>query len=125
MCFMRACNVGYRKVIRYVSMRIITFILCICLFHRVSAQQKKFVSMRTFAHFDFAMRVPSLDDAGFGLQLDASLFAKNKLNLLTSAHIEHLLGDKQLILYDDGRVNKTGKIFGIQAGPEYFIIPSV
>ena len=66
-----------------------------------------------------------MDDAGFGLQLDASLFAKNKLNLLLSSHVEHLLGNKLMSIPDEGRINKTGKILGVQAGPEYFVIPKV
>lgn len=102
----------------------LTLILLIT-FINASAQQKHFVSLRSLAHFDFAMKMPSMDDAGFGLQMDASLFAKNRLNFLSTFHIEHLLGDKDYFIPNEGRINNQGKIIGVQAGPEYFIMPGV
>jgi len=89
------------------------------------AQSPHFSSLRFSGHFDFGMRVPSPDDAGFGLQLDAALFARQKLRPVISAHIEKLLGSKLYIAPDEGRLNKQGTIYGIQAGPEYFIHPAV
>lgn len=85
-----------------------------------TSQTEHFASLRATTHFDFGLRAPSMDDAGFGLQVDANFFAKQKLNLTLSTNIEHMLGDKVMVLSNEGRENKPGRIYGVTAGPEYF-----
>jgi hypothetical protein len=86
-----------------------------------NAQGDRFVSLRSTIHFNFALKAPSQDDAGIGLQLDMSMFAHHKLNLLVSVLGDRFIGDKLLTSPDVGRVNKGGAINAVEAGPEYFI----
>jgi hypothetical protein len=86
-----------------------------------NAQRDRFISLRSTVHFNFALKAPSQDDAGIGLQIDMSMFARKKLTLLLSVHGDRFIGDKLLAISNVGRVNKGSAIYGVEAGPEYFI----
>lgn len=89
----------------------------------VNAQSDRFISLRSTIHFNFGVKAQSLDDAGIGFQVDAGMFAHKKLNLLVSVHGDRFIGDKSQTFPDVGRVNKGGAIYGVQAGPKYFLFP--
>jgi hypothetical protein len=86
-----------------------------------NAQADRFISLRSTILFNFGLKAPSQDDAGIGFQLDVSMFAQKKLNLLVSIHGDRFIGDKSFTFPDVGRVNKGGAIYAVEAGPEYFI----
>ena len=105
---------------------LLTLLIVIAFYSTSSAQSNHFSSLRLTTHFDFLLKVPGLDDAGFGLQADGALFAQHKFHLVASANAERLIGDKSLYIGPmQGRINKPGTIYGVQAGPEYFLVPHV
>jgi hypothetical protein len=72
-------------------------------------------------NFDFKTKGLALNDAGFGIDLSASIFSKYKLQLLLETSTDRFIGDKQFIVADEGRENKSPAIYSIKAGAQYFI----
>lgn len=106
---------------KFAALSLILFIFGI----RLSAQSEHFASVRLLAHFNFKMKVPSMDDAGVGLHGTTSLFAQKPLHAVITVHTDRLMGDKSFYVPGTGRLNKAGVIHGIQAGSEYFFVPKV
>lgn len=73
------------------------------------------------ANFDFKLKGLATNDAGMGLNLDAILFAKHRLQLLIETSADRFIGDKFLIIDAQGRENKNAAIYTIEAGPQFFL----
>ena len=73
-------------------------------------------------NFNFKTKGLAMNDAGFGIGFDASLFAKHKLQLLLETNADVFIGDKELLVDAQGRENKSPTIYSIKAGPQFFIL---
>jgi hypothetical protein len=109
----------------FLVMRLILLATILCVKTSTFAQFDKVIGLRVGGHFDFLVKAPSQDDAGFGLNVDIPVMNRNKFHALITAHIERLLGDKSGFVNPQGRLNKASAIHGVQAGPEYFVNPSI
>ena len=85
----------------------------------------KSFSLITSANLNFKTRGLATNDAGVGINLDALLFAKHKLQLLLETSTEKFIGDKLFIIDDQGRQNKTATIYTIKAGPQFFVTKNI
>lgn len=85
------------------------------------AQREKPVSLRFTGQFDFSVRGMALNNAGMGVNTGISFFAKKRVNLLTEAHSHWYIGDKQLIIDNDGKALPNGSLHALQAGPQVFL----
>ena len=65
------------------------------------------------------------NDAGLGLSLDGSFFAKHKLQLLVEMNADRFFGDKSHVYNPQGRENKAAVIYSMSAGVQFFIIRQV
>jgi hypothetical protein len=109
----------------FLLMRLMLLFTILCVHTSAFAQFDKVIGLRVGGHFDFLVKAPSHDDAGFGLNVDIPVMNRNKFHALITAHIERLLGDKSGFVNPQGRLNKASAIHGVQAGPEYFVIPDI
>jgi hypothetical protein len=100
--------------------------IVICFFTKTSyGQFDKSFSLMATGNFDFKTKGLALNDAGFGIGLDGSLFSKHKLQLLLETSTDRFIGDKQFILADEGRENKSPAIYSIKVGPQFFISKNI
>ena len=76
-------------------------------------------------NFNFKTKGLAMNDAGFGIGFDASLFAKHKLQLLLETNANVFIGDKELLVDAQGRENKSQTIYSIKAGPQFFIFERI
>jgi hypothetical protein len=89
------------------------------------AQFEKPLSLTAGSNFNFKTKGLGMNDAGFGINLDASLFAKHKLQLLVETGSAIFIGNKLRIVYADGTENKNPVIYSIKAGPRFFISKNI
>ena len=99
--------------------------LIILIFCFVSAksysQFDKPFSLITSVNLDFKLKGLATNETGVGINIDAILFAKHKLQLLLQTSADQFIGDKSLIIDAQGRENKSATIYTIHAGPQYFV----
>lgn len=89
------------------------------------AQSNKPVNLAAIGNFNFKLRGFGTNDAGVGLGLNASFFARHKLQLLAEANAETFFGSKLLIINQEGRENKAPAIYSFTAGPQFFISKNI
>jgi hypothetical protein len=78
-------------------------------------------SLITSVNLDFKLKGLATNEAGLGINIDAILFAKHKLQLLVETSGDQFIGDKTYIVDAQGRENKTATIYTINAGPQFFV----
>ena len=100
---------------------IVTFFLSLASY----SQFDKSFSLTATCNFNFKTKGLALNDAGFGIGLDGSLFSKHKLQLLLETSTDRFIGDKEFIVADEGRENKSPAIYSIKVGPQFFIFKSI
>lgn len=88
-------------------------------------QFDKSFSLITSANFNFNTKGLATNEAGVGISADAILFAKHKLQLLIETSADRFIGDKLLIVDDQGRENKNAAIYIIHAGPQFFLSKAI
>ena len=88
-------------------------------------QFAKSFSLMATGNFDFKTKGLALNDAGFGIGLDASFFSKHKIQLLLETSGDRFIGDKDFITADEGRENKSPAIYSIKVGPQFFISKNI
>lgn len=103
---------------------LISIILCLLSLASVG-QFDKPVSIGASRNFNFKTKGLALNDAGFGISLDASLFSNHKLQLLLETGTDRFIGDKSFIIDAKGRENKSAAIYSIKAGPQFFISKNI
>lgn len=89
------------------------------------AQREKPVSVRMTGQFDFGVRGMGTNDAGMGVEVALSLFAKKRVQLLTEAHSLFYMGDKSLAIDRDGKELPNGSLHSLQAGPQVFLSKTI
>ena len=89
------------------------------------AQFDKNVSTNATANFNIALAGLGTDDAGVGLNLQTSFFAKNRLQLTTEAASELFVGNK--VYYEDPQTGKNAKtrMHSLRIGPQIFLARNV
>lgn len=84
-------------------------------------QFDKTFSLITSVNLDFKLKGLATNEAGLGINIDAILLAKNKLQLLLETSADKFIGDKTLIIDAQGSETKNAAIYTINAGPQYFV----
>ena len=104
-----------------------SLIISITLFLSLTSygQLDKSLSLIATGNFDFKTKGLALNDAGFGIGLDASFFSKHKFQLLLETSADRFIGDKDFVTADEGRENKSPAIYSIKAGPQFFISKNI
>lgn len=84
------------------------------------AQFDRSASLSATGNFNIALSGLGVDDAGLGLNLEAALFFRHRLQAIVEGGLDHFLGDKALY-FDSakGRAAKTN-IYSIKAGAQFF-----
>lgn len=88
-------------------------------------QFNKCISANATAHFNIATSGLSPDDAGVGVNLQTSFFAKHKVQLTTEAVSELFFGNK--VFYEDPQTGKNAKasMHSIRIGPQVFLTKNI
>lgn len=115
--FFKPINKSYLTAI----MKLFVVLIC-CLFSGYSYTQfNKQVSLVASTNFNFRTRGLGLNDAGLGLNVNAIVFAKHKLQLLLETSVDAFIGSKAFSYLDEGRLNKTPLFYTLKAGPQFFL----
>ena len=85
------------------------------------AQFQNPISVRVTGNLNAALNGLGADDAGLGFGVEASLFAKHKLQPIIESNFDHFFGDK--VYYFDPLTGKEAKtnIYTIKVGLQYFV----
>ena len=104
-------------------------IIFITIFYLLSvasfAQNSRPVNLLATGNFNSKLRGFGTNNAGVGLSLNASFFARHKLQLLAEANAETFFGNKLLIINQEGKESKAPAIYSFTAGPQFFISKNI
>src|SRR3982074_1518171 len=102
-------------------MKLLIIIIIYFLLPTTYGQFEKFLSLMATGNFDFKTKGLAMNDAGFGIGLDATLFSKHKLQFLIETNADQFIGDKLLRVDAQGRHLTSAAIYSMNAGPQFFI----
>lgn len=85
-------------------------------------QFNKSITLRATTNFNFTLNGLATNVAGVGLGIDASFFAKHRLQALIETSADWFFGDK-LLVFDStsGKVAKSAAVHSVKIGPQFFI----
>lgn len=97
------------------------FLLPLLVALHAQGQFDRKVFMDFTGNFFAGQKAFNLDNAGYGLSLDASFPGYSRWQVTVSPNAGHFFGDKILYIPDEGRVNDGPVVYNLFAGPQYFI----
>jgi hypothetical protein len=89
------------------------------------AQRQKPVSIRMTGQYTVTVEGIGLNTAGLGIGAAGSFFARKRLQLLTEAYMDRYVGDKVLVLDQQGRPLPDACLLTVHAGPQVFFSRSL
>ena len=91
-----------------------------------SGQFDNQITFRATANFNVVLGGLATNDAGAGLELDASFFSRKKLQLVVEGSGDRFIGDKLMIIDSVyGSPTKNAAVYSLKAGPQYFITKNI
>ena len=91
-----------------------------------SGQFDKQITFRATANFNVVIGGLATNDAGAGLELNASFFSRKKLQLVVEGSGDLFIGDKFMVVDAvDGRAAKNAAVYSFKAGPQYFVTKNI
>ena len=91
-----------------------------------SGQFDKQITFRATVNFNVVLGGLATNDAGAGLELNASFFSRKKLQLVVEGSGDLFIGDKLMVVdIADGRPTKNAAVYSFKAGPQYFITKNI
>lgn len=103
-------------------MRMRVLILFTCVSFSSAAQFDRSVRITPIINFNVVLNGLGQNDAGMGLELNASFFAKHKLQLLIESGTDRFIGDKVLRIDPvSGEHARNAIVYNLKAGPQLFI----
>src|SRR5688500_9448095 len=103
-------------------MRMRALILFTCVSLSSAAQFDRAVRIAPIINFNVVLNGLGQNDAGMGLGLNASFFAKHKLQLLIESGTDRFIGDKVLRIDPvSGEHARNAIVYNLKAGPQLFI----
>lgn len=106
-------------------MRLLPIILAIFSTTVSHSQLDKKVSVNATGNFNVSLAGLGTDDAGLGLNMQTSFFAKNRLQLTTEAVSELFFGNK--VYHEDPQTGKNAqaRIHSLRIGPQIFLTRNI
>lgn len=101
-----------------------SILLCFASFYSFG-QLNKQVTLAATGHLLVKAKGSSLNDAGYGVNVGAALFARHKLQLLVETSGDWFVGNKLLKLDPQGREDKVAVMYSVKAGVQLFILRNI
>lgn len=88
-------------------------------------QTHKSILLWPAAHFNFGTKGLGADDAGFGAELNASLFSQHQLHSLVEGSSDHFFGDKVYYTDASGKELNRSALYSLKVGAQYSVSKQV